>query len=342
MTDCKYCGRELPSFSVGEPNEICPECRARIAAQYAASTAAQPVMARRLSVTTALIALNVLVFVAMVLSGVSPVLPSTQQLLHWGADYGPRSLNAEPWRILTSNYVHIGIIHIGLNMWCLWNLGLLAERIFDPWTYVLTYTACGIAGSLASLWINPLVIGAGASGAIFGMAGALIAALYLGHLPVPKSAIRGTLKSLLSFAGYNLFFGAVVPGIDNSAHIGGLLMGLGIGALLAKHLRASPEERNRWRRLVFIAVLMVLLAAGNYVKRKNGAMVPPPNLPQTRNRPPAGSYFGCQPGAGLLESGMSTPGASSPAFLSMGSQRPGWATTANSFLSITDTPPLAT
>ena len=292
MSNCKYCGRELPSFSLGEPNEICPECRARIAAQYAASTAAQPAVQRWPPVTTALIALNLLVFVAMVLSGVSPVLPGTQQLLHWGADYGPRSLNGEPWRILTSNYVHIGIIHIGLNMWCLWNLGLLAERIFDPWTYVLTYTACGIAGSLASLWINPLVIGAGASGAIFGMAGALIAALYLGHLPVPKSAIRGTLKSLLSFAGYNLFFGAVVPGIDNSAHVGGLLMGLGIGALLAKHLRASPEERNRWRRLVFIAAFMVLLAAGSYVKRKNGALVPLPNSPEAWKRPPAGSCSG--------------------------------------------------
>ena len=328
MTDCKYCGRELPSFSRGEPNDICLECRARVAAQYAGSTAAQPVTARRPPVTTALIALNVLVFVAMALSGVSPILPSEQQLLRWGADYGPLSLSTEPWRILTSNYLHIGIIHIGLNMWCLWNLGLLAERIFDPGTYVLTYTACGISGSLASLWIHPLEIGAGASGAIFGLAGALIAALYLGHLPVPKSAIRGTLKSLLSFAGYNLFFGAVVPGIDNSAHIGGLLMGLGIGALLAKHLRASPEERNRWGRLVFIAALTVLLAAGSYVKRKNGAIVPPPSLPQARNRPPAGSYFGCPAGAALLESGMSTPETSSPAFPRMGSQGPGWATTA--------------
>src|SRR5215472_8289115 len=291
MTDCKYCGRELPSFSLGEPNDICLECRARVAAQYASSTAAQPVTARRPPVTTALIALNVLVFVAMALSGVSPILPSEQQLLRWGADYGPLSLSTEPWRILTSNYLHIGIIHIGLNMWCLWNLGLLAERIFDPWTYVLTYTACGISGSLASLWIHPLEVGAGASGAIFGMAGALIAALYLGHLPVPKSAIRGTLKSLLSFAGYNLFFGAVVPGIDNSAHIGGLVMGLGIGALLSKHLGVSPEERNRWRRLVFIAVFIVLLAAGSYVKRKNGALVPTPNLPDSLNLAPAGSYF---------------------------------------------------
>jgi rhomboid protease GluP len=101
-------------------------------------------------------------------------------------------------------------------MWCLWDLGNLAERIFDPWTYVLTYTICGVAGSLGSLWWHPLVIGAGASGAIFGLAGALIAAFYLGRLPIPKQAVQGTLRSLMIFAGYNLFFGAAVAGVDNS------------------------------------------------------------------------------------------------------------------------------
>ena len=248
------------------------------------AAAPRPAAVPRPPVTTALVGLNILVFLAMLFSGASLVAPTYQQLLRWGADFGPLSLNGQPWRILVSNYVHIGIIHIGLNMWCLWNLGFLAERIFEPWTYVLTYTACGIAGSLASLWIHPLGVGAGASGAIFGLAGALIAALYLGHLPVPKTAIKGTLKSLLSFAGYNLFFGAVVPGIDNSAHIGGLIMGLAIGALLSKHLRTAPEERNRWRRLVFIGVTIVLLGIGTYVKKKNGGVTLPTNAPESHNQ----------------------------------------------------------
>ncbi|HKS76305.1 MAG TPA: rhomboid family intramembrane serine protease [Terriglobales bacterium] len=282
MAHCKSCGRELPSFSVGREPDFCPECHAMMAAQRAATP--RPAVAPRPPVTTALVGLNVLVFLAMLFSGASLLAPTYQQLLQWGADFGPLSLNGQPWRILASNYVHIGIIHIGLNMWCLWNLGFLAERIFEPWTYVLTYTACGIAGSLASLWIHPLGVGAGASGAIFGLAGALIAALYLGHLPVPKAAIKGTLKSLLSFAGYNLFFGAVVPGIDNSAHIGGLITGLAIGALLSKHLRTSREERNRWRRLVFIGVAIVLLGAGTYVKKKNGGVTPPTDAPESHNQ----------------------------------------------------------
>ena len=175
--------------------------------------------------------------------------------------------------MLASNYVHGGIIHIALNMWCLWNLGFLAERIFDPWTYVLTYTFCGLAGSLASLWWHPMAVGVGASGAIFGLAGALIAALYLGHLPISKQAIQGTLKSLLMFAGYNLFFGAAVPGIDNSAHIGGLVAGLALGAVLAKHLMAPPEVRDGWRRGVFLASAVVLILVFVVVKHLSGNLV---------------------------------------------------------------------
>jgi rhomboid protease GluP len=221
-------------------------------------------------ITTTLVGMNVAVYLVMVLTGVSPVSPAIPQLLKWGANWGPLSLGAEPWRMLASNYVHGGIIHIALNMWCLWNLGFLAERIFDPWTYVLTYTACGLAGSLSSLWWHPMAVGVGASGAIFGLAGALIAALYLGHLPISKQAIQGTLKSLLMFAGYNLFFGAAVPGIDNSAHIGGLVAGLALGAVLAKHLMAPPEVRDGWRRGVFLGAAVVLVLVFVLVKHLSG------------------------------------------------------------------------
>src|SRR5712692_2243839 len=267
MPACVRCGREIPPAPAGELN-ICPECRAAILAR-APSQNPLPVrrslVLERMPVTAVLIGINVLVFVLMVVSGASITLPDNHQLLKWGAD-GPLT-PGQPWRLLTSNYVHIGIIHIALNMWCLWNLGALAERIFDRWTYALTYTACGIAGSLVGLWWHPMTVEAGASGAIFGIAGVLIAALYLGRLPVPPSAIKATLKSLLSFAGYNLFFGAVVPGISNAAHLGGLITGLGLGAVLAPRLTAPPDERNSWRRLVFLVAGVLLFALFYFVRR---------------------------------------------------------------------------
>jgi rhomboid protease GluP len=210
--------------------------------------------------TRALVWINVAVFAAMTLTGVSPFAPSSAELLKWGGNIGTLSLGAQPWRLLTANYVHAGIIHLGFNMWCLWNLGLLAERIFDPWTYILIYTASGAAGSLASAWGHPMIVGVGASGAIFGLAGALIAALYFGRLPIPAGALRGTIKSLLSFAGYNLLFGAVVPGIDNLAHIGGFLAGLALGAMLANVLLSQPEARAARRRAVFAGASIGLFA----------------------------------------------------------------------------------
>lgn len=266
---CRNCGADLSAQNSGQLAEICPACGAYsgVPAANLPSIAQKTAVRRRgFPVTKTLVAMNCAVFLLMSLTGASPVQPTPQQLIKWGADWGPLALTVQPWRMLTSNYVHIGIIHIALNMWCLWNLGFLAEVIFDRWTYVLTYTACGIAGSLASLWWHPLSVGAGASGAIFGLAGALIAALYLGKLPIPKAALKGTLKSLLTFAGYNLVFGAVGSFIDNSAHVGGLLMGLAIGALMAPHL-TNAEERSRWRILIFGAAAILLSAGTQYVKK---------------------------------------------------------------------------
>jgi len=278
MANCKNCGRELPGLSWGASSSLCADCHAATVTYPNISSASSPaptvqsksnlaVAMRRQPVTVYLVGANVAVFVLMVLTGVSPLEPNTQQLLRWGADWGPLSLGTQPWRMLAANYLHIGIIHLFFNMWCLWNLGALAERVFDGWTYFLVYTLSGFGGSLASLWWHPAVIGAGASGAIFGLAGALLAALYLGKLPVPKEAIRKTTKSLLLFAGYNLFFG-LSAGIDNSAHLGGLVTGFAIGALLAQRLPSSEEVWKSWRKNVLIGAVLLLLALAGYLRSR--------------------------------------------------------------------------
>jgi rhomboid protease GluP len=291
MSTCVQCGRELPS-SAGEYDPLCRDCRAKAAAvvtSHEGYDSPSPVRNRQpFLVTQIIVGINVLVFAAMVLSGVSPMTPTVQQLIIWGANFAPLSLGLQPWRILASNYVHIGIIHIFFNMWCLWNLGRLAERIFDRWTYVMVYTASGIGGSLASLWWHPKGVGAGASGAIFGLAGALIAVLYLGKLPIAKEALKPTLKSLISFAAYNLFFG-LVPGIDNSAHLGGLATGLALGAVLATSVTEPPDIRARRRNYVLIGTTALLLAGYSYVKQKSGPVAPPATLslsfrPERRQR----------------------------------------------------------
>ena len=269
MATCISCGREL--LPGGHPDNVCPECRARAyiqaQEQARASRPSLRTLARMIPVTSAIIGANVLAFMGMTLSGASPMMPHNSELIRWGANTGLQTLLFQPWRIWTSNYIHIGILHIAANMWCLWNLGALAERILDRWTYFLTYTFCGISGSLTSVALHPTGVSAGASGAIFGLAGALISALYLGHLPVPPRALKATLKSLISFAALNIFLGSALPFIDNSAHLGGFFCGLILGAVMARHLTSPPEERSSWRNLVFVMGGVVLLGIFFAVRR---------------------------------------------------------------------------
>jgi rhomboid protease GluP len=277
MPSCVRCGRETSS-SGGEASPLCRDCRADLDPAFSSGETSNPPPPMRVSnpflLTQVIVGINVLVFIAMLLSGVSLVSPTRLQLVTWGANFAPLSLGSQPWRMLASNYVHIGIIHIFFNMWCLWNLGRLAERIFDRWTYLLVYTASGIAGSLASLWWHPQGIGAGASGAIFGLAGGLIAVLYLGKLPIAKEALKPTLRSLVMFAAYNLFFG-LVPGIDNAAHLGGLAAGLSIGALLAGSVTEPRDIRTRRRNYVMVGTVLLLLAVNSYLRQRSRPVAPP-------------------------------------------------------------------
>src|SRR5437762_286212 len=126
------CLRRAPSFLWSQLNEIAAFDSP--AANSCTGTDTRPnetVAARpRVSVTTVLIVINVLVYVAMALRGVSPLAPTSLDLLTWGASFGPRELSTEWWRLFTAMFVHIGFLHILLNMYCLWSLGPLAERLF--------------------------------------------------------------------------------------------------------------------------------------------------------------------------------------------------------------------
>jgi len=263
VSHCHNCGREFAGGS------SCPYCGAPnlpATRTYVPGPALGDRPAHEISATHLIVGINVLVFVAMLFTGASPLNPSREQLLRWGANWGPLSLGTQPWRILTANYVHIGIIHLGFNMWCLWNLGQLAEHVLGRLNYVILYTFCGLAGCLASLWWHPMSVGAGASGAIFGLAGAAIAVFYMGHLPIAKAAIQGTMRSLLTFVGYNLLFG-LTPGIDNSAHIGGLVAGLAMGAALSKHILVRPEVRRTWAQVTWVVMALILFVSYGAIRR---------------------------------------------------------------------------
>jgi len=267
MANCIRCGRQLPGFSFGK--KICPWCRQHEAYQRGEvpDDAPQTVMptpwVRRresaISLTQIIFGMNAAVFLGMALSSSTVMDFPVRELIVWGANVGALTLSGEWWRLLTNVFVHGGIIHIAFNMWCLWNLGQLCESLYGRWTYAAVYLISGIGASLASAAWHPFVPSVGASGAIFGLAGALITALKLGEFSVPRSALSGTLRSLGAFVVYNLIFGFVLPGVDNTAHIGGLITGLIVGALIAL---IAPQQGQTPRRVAVFLVMILTLAGG--------------------------------------------------------------------------------
>jgi rhomboid protease GluP len=135
----------------------------------------------------------------MIARGVDWMQPASDQLLSWGADYGPYTLDGQYWRLITSMFLHFGIIHILGNMWCLWSLGRLAEDLIGSPAVVGIYLLTGIGASLLSLSWDPMRVSAGASGAIFGIAGALITVLYYGKHDLPKENVRHLLGYVVRF-----------------------------------------------------------------------------------------------------------------------------------------------
>jgi rhomboid protease GluP len=224
--------------------------------------------------TIVLIALNVLVFVVMVLQGVPAFNPRADSLLRWGADYGPLTLHGQWWRMVVSTFVHFGLIHLLFNMFVLFNIGLFLENLAGRVPFVTLYMVCGLGGSAASLAWHPSVVSAGASGAIFGLYGALLGFLFRRRDSIPAESLTSLRKGALTFIGYNLLYG-LRPGVDMAAHVGGLGTGFVLGLFLIQppsisssssgfgDLTASGGEltpASNWRVPAAVALGLALIA----------------------------------------------------------------------------------
>jgi rhomboid protease GluP len=211
-------------------------------------------------ITISLIAINVIVFIAgVVLSPGWLLNPTTSQLLTWGANFAPLTLHGQAWRLITSCFLHIGVIHIAMNMFILFQIGVFAEMLFGRTRLLLLYLLAGLWGSIASVAGHPPVVAAGASGAVFGVYGAVLAFLLVQRGVIPSVQAWSIAKSAGVFIAYNLLYGLARPGIDIRAHIGGLIGGFVVGAALARPL--SPDGQHSYAiRSATVTVLSVGVA----------------------------------------------------------------------------------
>lgn len=266
-------------------HRMCPSCRALIARNEATcphcgvslkrarkreGTASTGAMAGLFSipttVTSAVVGANILMYAlewymtqasgsgggaGSLMGGIS-----IQVLIRLGAK-SPQILAGQWWRLVTAVFLHGGLLHIGMNLWCLFDLGPQVEALYSTSKYIVLYLVTGVAGYILSFWWNPFGISIGASGAIMGLIGILIGVSF--HHGRLGEAYRGQLWRWVIY----IFIFGLLPffAIDNAAHLGGLLSGLVLGYFIPDGEPRTRAEETLWGTL---AVLSVIIIAGSF------------------------------------------------------------------------------
>lgn len=211
-------------------------------------------------VTPALIALNVVIFIFMLFGTGALGDPAT--LIGWGGNFGPRTTGGEWWRLLTSVFVHPGMLQLLVDLIGLVQIGLILERLVGPFAFASVYVAAGVFASLVNLSAYPLTVSIGASGAVFGLYGLLLASsiwglLHRSILTIPLMAV----KRLIPAAAVFIFYNVSNDGLGIDAELAGLATGFVCGLFLARGVSdGQPSARHVAAAIAAAAVVAIALA----------------------------------------------------------------------------------
>ena len=223
----------------------------------------------RTPVTSAIAGLNILFFLGVLVTGGA----GTQNLLDWGAKYGPYIAEGQYWRLFLPMFLHVGFFHLLTNLFGLVIFGSMVEQIFKSRNFLIVYLLAGVMGNVASYLAGPLP-GVGASGSVFGIFGAFGVYLLLNRRALGQQG-RQQLTSIGLIIAINIVLGLTTSGIDNAAHMGGLLAGGLVAYLIAPRerlftvetpfnfgpprlaMRTGPQPESR----VILAVTLILIIA---------------------------------------------------------------------------------
>lgn len=249
MPNCLKCGDPLAVNEEGVAPVLCDRCAGQATGRARRGMAGGGLL--RYPATTTLVVINVVVYILQQVPGLN--------VTFWGENIGLLTLTGQYWRLFTAGFLHGDILHIGMNMWCLWSLGRLSERLFGKWQTFLLYMVTGIGGAMLSIAYENTRQELGASGAVFGIVGAVIAGVKFGNLDIPYGERRAILSSAISFAVLNFVLSlpnvGIFANIDNMCHLGGFMTGLLLG------LPMGAFHRNKILQLTTILVTAGVLAA---------------------------------------------------------------------------------
>ena len=210
---------------------------------------------QKYKITYSIIGINIVIYLFSAFFSQDMIDMDMQTLVDMGALYGPLTvLKGEWWRLFTAMFLHGGMTHILMNMFSLYLIGRGVEMYFDTRSYLIIYLFSGLLGGLASLYMHPNSVGIGASGAIFGVFGAL-AGFFLAHRDKIAAHSKAFMKDFGIVLGINLFLGLSIPSIDVSAHIGGLIIGIIGGFVISK----NPKWIWAYSGAMLVVVVVVML-----------------------------------------------------------------------------------
>ncbi len=208
-------------------------------------------------ITYSIIILNLIVYLFSAFFSRDIIDMDMQTLVDMGALYGPLTvLKGEWWRLFTAMFLHAGMTHLLMNMFSLYLIGRGAEMYFDTKSYLSIYLFSGLLGGLVSLYVHPVSVGIGASGAIFGVFGAL-AGFFLAHRERIQEHTKAFMKDFGIIIVINIVIGLSIPSIDMSAHIAGLFVGFIGGFVLSKN--------PKWIWAYSVAMVLLMIAIGSYL-----------------------------------------------------------------------------
>lgn len=211
-------------------------------------------------ITYTLIVINVVVYIVSAFFSQSLIDMNVEVLVDMGALYGPYVvLKSEWWRLFVAMFLHGGMTHLLMNMFSLYLIGRGVERYFSAKAYIAIYLFSGLLGGLASLSMHQDSVGVGASGAIFGVFGAL-AGFFLAHREQIASHTKLFMKDFAAIIGLNLVIGFSIASIDVSAHLGGLIVGFIGGYMVSK--------KSAWLWYYVITMTLCMIAIMNYLPRQ--------------------------------------------------------------------------
>lgn len=231
---CTRCGRPIcPACMIPAPvGHHCPECVREARRQFRAGTGRRIRTVAGTSATSILLGIIVAMFLVELVAGAALARssgPSLHALVDLGALAPPLIASGQYWRLISAMFLHAGLLHLLLNGYALWLFGRFVETTFGPVRFLAIFFVTGFLASVASYAFGPLgEVGVGASGAILGLLGAFIAYNFRRrHLALAA----GNLRWAVMIIAINVLFGLTFPGIDNRAHLGGLVAGILAGVV---------------------------------------------------------------------------------------------------------------